>query len=121
MLTNPSEISMDIGIGVPKDLNAKAFQVAVPLAVMRRPLIFIMLRAIQLHNNLCAVTIKIRYIMANDLLTIDRNGYLFEEIIPQMALLFGHISPEILCVFLSFPFLGNCISPTSFFQNSRVF
>ena len=61
MLTNPSEISMDIGIGVPKDLNAKAFQVAVPLAVMRRPLIFIMLRAIQLHNNLCAITKSLLY------------------------------------------------------------
>ena len=93
---------MDIGVGVPKDLNAKALQVAVPLAVMRRPLIFIMLRAIQLHNNLCAVTIKVRYIMANDLLTIDRNGHLFEEIIPQMAFLFGHISPEILRVFCEF-------------------
>ena len=80
---------MDIGVGVPKDLNTKALQIAVPLAVMRRPLILIMLRAIQLHNNLCAVTIKIRYIMANDLLTIDRNGYLFEEIIPLWSYFAG--------------------------------
>ena len=64
--------------------------------IVFRCLWIVVLRSIQFYDQLCVVTIKIRKIYANLVLTLELYGMCFQKIIPQMAFFFGHILSQIL-------------------------
>lgn len=72
--THTLKISVYIGIGIAQDCISHFLQGCVPALIFRDSCFFKMLRAIQLYDKLCPVTVKIHNIDTKCLLPVKGNG-----------------------------------------------
>ena len=71
ILANSGEIATHLIIGNPQDTNTVLFKVSCSFRIVFHALIFIMLRSIQFHDQLCFGTVKVYDVFAENLLIIE--------------------------------------------------
>ena len=77
VLANAPKVFVDIGIGVSQDGQAKTLQILIPNAIGLLSWGVIVLRAVQLDDQLSFSNVKIHNIWADDFLAVDHNGETF--------------------------------------------
>ena len=84
-------------IGDADNGNAKLFQVCGPLRVMRYGRCIIVLRAIELYDQMCGGTVEVHDILPQRLLPHKTNGIIPKKVKPQTALFLRHVFAQVFC------------------------
>ena len=90
---------MDVSIGISYNHKIQAFQIGCSLSGCFYSIVFKMLRAVQLDNQICGFAEKVHDIVSDRALLPDFYGIGTEKIVPQVPLFLGHIFSELSGVF----------------------
>ena len=82
VLADAAEIAIDFEIGITQNRISQTLQILVPRGIVRRRIALIVLRTIQLDNQICLGTIKVNDILTDDKLAVKLRLYLAKKLIP---------------------------------------
>ena len=94
-LADTAKISADLVVRNSKHPQTVCSQKCGAFGISFRIAVLIVLRPVQLNDQLCARTVKIDDITTKNLLPCKSNGIGAKKVIPQAALLLGHILPKL--------------------------
>ena len=91
---NSRDVIIDGMSSIPKNLQAERFEKRRPAAVSVLTVFRKMTPPVNLHNELCAVTVEVHDVVPNRLLSLEAEGELSEPAEPKASLLVGHVVTE---------------------------
>ena len=91
IFTNSFEIFIHIIIGYSQHFKTVLFKELRPCKVFLSLFVAIMLRTVDLNNEICLGTIKINNILSDDFLTQEFKSVIPQKIVPEMSFFFGHV------------------------------
>ncbi len=86
---------VDGAVSETQDLDSLCCQKGRPALVVHPSFVGVVLRAVQFHDEPCAVAVEIGDVRPDGLLPLEAHGKVAESVVPQMALLRRHVGTQV--------------------------
>ena len=93
------EIGVNIKIADPQNMKSQTMKVGCSCSIILKGFRFIMLRTIQLNNQVGIIAEEVNNIISNYFLPPETGRTITQKIIPKMSFLPCHILPKHICIF----------------------